>query len=455
MLEGLARFVDRRRWRVYYLALGATLLFGVALPKVFSSWDGLEDRFGTVVGGDFVAFYTGGRMALEGQSAKLYDLDAQKAFQDALFDRSASSSVAFLNPPPYALAMAPFGALPYLAAVVAWWLLALALFGASVRSVGRAIGPDRLPWGRGLLLSALLLPAALALIMGQNTFVSLALSTAAFLALRREREGLAGVALGAMVLKPQLAFGFAVVLLVQRRWRVVGVAAAVACAGAGLSYLLLPGAWEAYLSALPDFAALVRNRLPGDQFPAYYQVSVPGALGLLLDELSPRVGDVLSASATLAIGLAIALGWRRREWAPGTPSWDLALVAAIAAGWLASPHLLFYDVALFLLPGWVAYLHLGRGPEGRPFGGGHFYGLTLLTLLIGSLWIPLFSVWLWEAQAAADLPRVVPQAVTLMLAWWAVALHRCAGEVDSREKAVGAVGNLTANDPGLRRSHAE
>lgn len=179
MLEGLARFVDRRRWRVYYLAVGATLLFGVALPKAFSSWDGLEDRFGTVVGGDFLAFYTGGRMVLEGQTHELYDLDAQEALQDALLERTGNGSTAFVNPPPYALAMVPFGALPYLGAVFAWWALSLLLLAAALAAVRRAIDREGLGWASGLSFSLLFLPATLALIMGQNTFVSLGLTTAA------------------------------------------------------------------------------------------------------------------------------------------------------------------------------------------------------------------------------------------------------------------------------------
>ena len=455
MLEGLARFVDRRRWRVYYLAVGATLLFGVALPKAFSAWDGIEDRFGTVVGGDFLAFYTGGRMVLEGQSRELYDLDAQKELQDELRGRVSNGSTAFVNPPPYALAMVPFGALPYVGAVLAWWVVALLILIAALRAVRSAIDRDAFGMGGGLTFSLLLLPSTLALIMGQNTFVSLGLATAAFLALRKEREGLAGIALGAMILKPQLAFGFAVVLLMQRRWRAIAVATVVGLAGCALSYVLMPGAWEGYLETLPRTAALVRNLVPGDEFPAYYQVSVPSALALLVDGFAPKVGSVLGPLTTLAIGVGIGRWWRREEWAPGTYRWDLAMAASIAAGWLASPHFLFYDVALFLLPGWVAYLRLGSDPEGRPFGGGRFYGLTLLTLLIGSLWIPLFSVWLWETLKEAQLPRAVPQLITVVLVWWTIALHRAAGEVDSREKAVGDVGDLTANDPGLRRSDAE
>ncbi len=451
MLEALARLVDRRRWRVYYLALGATLLFGVALPKALGSWDGLEDRFGTAMGGDFLAFYTGGRLALQGRSESLYDFEAQKALQDELLGRERGQSSAFLNPPPFALLMVPFAALPYPAAVGCWWALSLLLLALSLRLVRGSLeraGPE-------LLFSLLFLPASLTLVMGQNAFLTLALASATFAALRGGRDGLAGVALGAMVLKPQLAIGFGVVLLVKGRWRAIGSAVATATTLGAIAWLSLPGAWEAWLAQLPEAAALVRDQLPGSGFSAYYQVGVPGALALLLDPVAPAIADVAIPLTTITIAVAIGLRWRRRPWEPGSRQWALAFAAAVAAGWLASPHLLLYDLTLFLLPGWVAYQQLGAGTEGRPFGGGRFYGLTLLTLLFASLWVPLVSVWLWNTLGTAGLPRIVPQGVTVALALWVLALARVANEPDSREKGPAPVRDLTVNEGPLDRPHTE
>lgn len=433
MLEGLARLVDRRRWRVYYLAIGATLLLGVAGPKALGGWDGLEDQFGTPLGGDFLAFYTGGELALAGRGDVLYDLDEQQRRQDALFGYERGRSSAFLNPPPFALLMAPFAGLPYPAAVASWWALSLVLLAASLTLVRRSLGA-RGGGGAELAFSLLFLPASLAVVMGQNTFLSLALAAAAFVALRRGHDGLAGLALGAMVIKPQLALGFAVVLLVKGRWRAVGAAAGTAVAFAGLAELLLPGAWAGYLKQLPTTAALVRDQLPGSDFPAYYQVSAPGALALLTDPFVPAVANVAMPLVTLALMALLAARWRGRRWNPSHRDGALALAGSIALGWLASPHLLLYDLSLFLLPAWVAYHQLGFGPEGRPFGGGRFYGMTLLALVFASLWVPLVSVWLWNRLEAADLPRVVPQVVTVVLLGWALALVSRPGEADSREK---------------------
>ena len=50
---------------------------------LISLWrgSGILDAFGNVVGGDFVAFYTGGRFLLDGRFAQVYDLSAQSSFQ--------------------------------------------------------------------------------------------------------------------------------------------------------------------------------------------------------------------------------------------------------------------------------------------------------------------------------------------------------------------------------------
>ena len=439
VLERLGAFVGGRRWRLYYCALGAMLFAGVILPRILSPWDDLRDRFGVLLGADFVAFYAGGRMVLDGRGEDLYDFEAQTELQHSLFEMlPAGASTVFVNPPPYALLMAPLAALPYVVAVFAWWGLALMLLLLAFVRVRAATRdrPSPLPLGAGLLFSIGFLPAALAIVMGQNTFVSLGLCTGTFLALRRDREYLAGLFLGAMILKPQLALGFAVVLLVTRRWRVVGTALGSGLALVALSAALVPGAWDAYLQVLPEVSTLVRNRPEGFLFPAYFQVSVPGALGLLLDPWAPKGADVVLPIASLAVLGWVAFEARRRPWRPGTPAWDLAMSAAMALGWLASPHLLVYDLGLFLLPAWVAYATMGTR-DGRPFGGGRFYGLTLLALVFAALWVPLVSVRIWNELGDAGLPRIVPQVATAVLVAWCVGLFRAADErTDDRTEPI-------------------
>ena len=184
-----------------------------------------------------------------------------------------------------------------------------------------------------------------------------------------------------------------------------------------LAEVLAPGAWASYLGSLAETSEMVRNAHGGVLFPAFLQVSVPGALALLF------VPQPLALAAGLGLLGVVAWRWRKPAWEPGTAPWDRELASAMTLGWLASPHLLLYDLGLLLLPGWIARARLGEH-EGRPFGGRRFYALTLLALVAAALWIPLFSVWLWDTLGELDRPRVIPQLVTVVLVAWALALGR-------------------------------
>ncbi|HJL05773.1 MAG TPA: glycosyltransferase family 87 protein [Polyangiaceae bacterium LLY-WYZ-15_(1-7)] len=444
LVEGLARFANRQRWPVYYFALAATCFFSIIVPKAVGPWDGLYDHTGTALGADFVAFYAGGTMVRRGEASELYDVYEEIELQYAIVGEDPEGGGAFfLNPPPYALLMVPIAALPYVPAVALWWVLGLALLVASTLHVVRAVNPDAAAPIRprhALLFALGFVPTQIAFAIGQNTFLSLALSAFAFVALRSGREVLGGALVGAMILKPQLALGFALVLVVKRRWKAVTAAAVVTLSLIGLSVALIPEAWPGFLASVRGTAQLVRG-LEHD-FPAFLGLSVPGALSLLADWALPRVVDFVGP--LLGIGILVALGmyWHRRPWTPGSRSWDVAMGATLAAGWLASPHLLLYDAALFLLPAWLLYMRVGRGPAGRPFGGGRLYGWTLLALLGVSLWIQLVSGYLWEHLPEWGLPRVVPQLVTVALAGWTLAMFREAAALE------GAEGEPRADDGG-------
>src|SRR4030095_4446526 len=75
---------------------------------------------------DFISFWAVGRMLLQGAGAAMYDIDAHRAVE-----RSAVAYVGlmpFPYPPPFALIVAPFGALPYGAAFGACVAVTIALY---------------------------------------------------------------------------------------------------------------------------------------------------------------------------------------------------------------------------------------------------------------------------------------------------------------------------------------
>src|SRR5262245_26581670 len=112
------RFLTPARVRAYPLVAFVVLAL-VATYDRFSG-QGLSNGLGDAFGGDFLGFYTGGHFAREGRARALADPDAQLAFQRAVIGRDIDALAAWVSPPYFAWLFAPFSALPYVAAFVAW-----------------------------------------------------------------------------------------------------------------------------------------------------------------------------------------------------------------------------------------------------------------------------------------------------------------------------------------------
>jgi hypothetical protein len=317
---------------------------------------------------DFISFWAAGRMLLEGAGAAIYDIDTHRAVE-----RSAVATVGlmpFPYPPPFALIVAPFGALSYGAAFSAWVAATIALYLVAARR-----------WMPPLL--ALAQPSVLVNgFIGQAAF----LTSATFMAgtrLLASRPMLGGALLGALVIKPQLGVLLPLALVAGRQWR--------AFAGAALSsvaLLLAPlpvvgfAGYSAFLKLASTFAGYVTaGRWPWQELASVY--------ALLSYFAVPRI---IGFSVHLAVAVAAAvLVWR--AWRGDRPGKVATLAAATL---LIPPYLLTYDGILLALP--VAFLLIeGRRP---------YFALVvwLLSLLsVGAV----FRFY--------DAPNVLPLAAILAL----------------------------------------
>lgn len=121
-----------------------------------------------------------------------------------------------LTPPFLLVLFAPFARLSFERAYAVWTALSLLLIGACVPSISSGTAVSRRRTCVGLLA---LSPSAIALALGQVSFVVLALLTAAWSASRRDQRMLAGASLGVLCsIKP--FYGLFILWLVWRRdWR--------------------------------------------------------------------------------------------------------------------------------------------------------------------------------------------------------------------------------------------
>ncbi len=239
-------------------------------------------------------------------------------------------------------------------------------------------------------------PVIAAIVTGQNSPLGLVLSLVAIDGLRRDSALAAGLGVGALWYKPTYGLPFAILLLIYRKWKAIGVLAACGVVWYALSATAAGGDWlwpRPYLESLagyvgPDFAY---NRfksvsIPGLMMVAGVSASVAFATGMILMVAalawlaSRRVEVVVAASLAGGIGVATsghawaydaammlpALLWVARD---GDEPWRSRVIAAayvIAPLWMAAHALRFDPLAIVVVGGMTgAVLEGARRAKGR------------------------------------------------------------------------------------------
>jgi hypothetical protein len=320
---------------------------------------------------DFFVFWAAAGMARQAPLAAVYDPAQFQAYKLAhVVGDLASGHLAqfpFVYPPSAMLLFAPFARLPFGVALACWNLLSLALFLAAVR---RSL---KTPWA---MAAALVAPATVIdLLLGQTGLLTGALALLGF-GLLRQRPLAAGVLLGLLTFKPQLALLPLPVLLLAGQYRagMAAVATAAVLVGASLAAFGLEP-WQAWLAALHDFSGGLSASLPHQQYgvTAYFALLALGldghlALGLQaavslvmlwLVARTLRQGGEPARTALPLLGLYLATPYAAAYDLPALAAVCLLLFgaglrqgfrdgepAALAAAWCLPPLLLFSPLPL-------------------------------------------------------------------------------------------------------------
>jgi glycosyl transferase family 87 len=339
-----AAWIAPKRLRAHGLILALCLwsvyLWNMATP-------GLFDRAGNLKGTDFLHFYTIGSLALAHRGADLYNSQSQSAIAAARVPSAAGIYYLPLYPPQVSLFFAPFAELSYSRALILWLALSSLIYGLCCYAVWRDC-PNLHNQELTVLILALALPAFWHLIAwGQTSALALACFTLAFLAFRAQREFLAGLALGCLIFKPQLAVAAAVVFLFTLRWRVI-VGALLSSITQLMTACLYYGPgplreWIHILLKVPKQLSLLEPRL-------YQTHSLRTFWSMLIPWSS--VSLVLYLISAVLVSVLAVVTWRSRL--------DLSLrfSALLFATVLLAPHLTVYDLvilgpAFLLLSGWI------------------------------------------------------------------------------------------------------
>lgn len=310
-------------------ALFALILILAVRYLVWPVDDVLTSLAGLPAAHDFIAFYIAGRFTAAGHAVAAYSLDQMLAAYRALLAVQPMFTP-WAYPPPVFLAVQPLGSLSPSAALAAWYVVLV----AAALAAGRLATSS---WRLAPL--ALIAPQAITtLAFGQNGTISAAIFAAMFVAWRRAPV-LAGIALGLLAYKPQLAIVPAFFALWFGAARIL-VAAVATVAVLALLSIAVDGValWPAWLDAVASQTQFVldtrlRARRMVTVFALVKATTHSSALAFAV--------HAPVALATLAAAIAV---WRRSV-DPFLRAFTLA-----CATLTVPPYAFDYDTAILILP---------------------------------------------------------------------------------------------------------
>lgn len=286
----------KKRWLMAALVL---VLFGVSVVGVYLT-------FTTKVPGanDFYPRWRGAQLFWQ-EGVDPYSQTATEAIQRGLYGRLATpeeDQVLFVYPFYTVFFLWPLTGLDY-AWVQAIWLVTVqfALITAVILTL-RLLAWQMPPWllAVTLLWAVIFYNSTRTIILGQFAGLLYLWIVGCLLALKHERDVLAGVLLALTTIKPQMSYLLIPALLIwalgQKRWRFMGTFGMVMLLLFGFSFLLLPG-W------LSSFVAQVLF------YPSYTVTGSP--LWVVTGYYWPQLGKPVEMAAIGLLLLALFWQWRR------------------------------------------------------------------------------------------------------------------------------------------------
>jgi len=337
------------------LALGYLIVLGGSYLK----GDFLVDAQNRPIANDFVNVIAAGRLTLGDDPPAAYDWPRHKQAEVDAIGHDFENYYGWHYPPTFLFVAVALATLPYLAAALLWLTTTLCAYVAAIAGI--------LGWRTGVLV-ALGFPAALwNVTAGQNGFLTAAL-IGGTLGLLERQPALAGICLGLLTYKPQFGLLFPLVLIADRRWLTIVVAAAVAIGLAALSWLAFGSAsWEAFVHWMPITSRVVLSEGQADWSRLQSLFGLVRALGG-----SVQAAWTVQAIGSITVAAAIVYLCRSRV------AFDLK-AAALAAGTLVvTPYLYMYDLVVLA----VAVAFLLRFALERGFLTSDIIGLGIAGVLI-------------------------------------------------------------------------
>jgi hypothetical protein len=323
-----------------YILIVGYCIISIFLVSGLWTKSGLFYRTDIPAGADFLQIWSGSSLALSGNPAMVYNLEALKRVETAVIGGDFINYLAWHYPPSFLLLTLPLSLIPYLLALVAW--IGITLAGLLV--VVHIIAPHPLSIKLTLAFPA----TALNLFYGQGAFLITFLLGSGVLLL--ESSPILSGILFSLILnyKPHLGLLALVALVAGRHWKALG-----AVIGSTAALMLASAA----VFGLETWIAFYRNI-----HYAYSQLEANANFWPRMPTIFATVrlqgGDVWLATVLQCIisggaVILVCLIWRR--------NYPLAVRGAVLVlgTLLCSPHAFEYDLTLLVLPlAWFAWENL-------------------------------------------------------------------------------------------------
>jgi hypothetical protein len=326
--------------------LGLSALAGFALSMGWIATDAGHQQPGT----DFVSFYAAGKAVLEGAPAAPYDPTLHHQHEQAIFG-DATPFYSWQYPPFFLLLATPLALLPYTLALLVWQGGALALYLAAIAATVRETRAEEKVDGLWWLLAAGFPAVLINLGHGQNGTLTAGLLGLGLLWLR-QRPYLAGVLLGLLSYKPQLALMVPIALAAGNHWRALASSATTVVVLVVLVVLVFG---SDVVAAFLDSLAFTRSELMDAGGPGWAKLQTAFAW-IRLWGGPAALAYWIQGVVTISCAAAVAWLWHRRA----VFAWQAA--ALCVATVLAAPFALDYDMTVLAIAiVWLAVDGIQRG----------------------------------------------------------------------------------------------
>jgi glycosyl transferase family 87 len=319
---------DRRAWLAFAL-VAAALILDLLIR---------QDKIGV----DFHTYLAAGKTVAERGWPQVYNTGIVGPEQKELAPHLVAQP--FLSPPTVALVVIPLSFLPYDVAYVIWAVFLFGSFATALVWAGVSRGLSKWIAVVGALAPWWVMQSVN---VGQVVPLVAAGTVVAWRLLRERRDVLAGIALAAILLKPNTSILVPFALLFATRFRTFATWAGIAALVVVLSTVVIG------TQGVSEYITQLRGPMPR------------GADDLTLHGALAVAGPVAAALRLIIIGAVFAAAFRLRQ-SPG-----LVIPIAIVGSLVVSPYLHASDLCMLAGAGWMVW-------EERP---------------VLSLRVPLVIVW--------------------------------------------------------------